>query len=312
MINDDFLAKCKSINPSVEIDRKRNLEAIQNRLLKEEEQAIMLNNKKIRKPAVAAVLLAGILSLSVATYAAAPIIWRYFDTNVVQGEEFVTNFFMGEVDLPDGTTSIGGNLNIDRQALEAAGGGVIIVEADGEEWVVLDELHLDSLQDGMDMLQLNNVLLPSELPEGFTFSRFTFPVNPNNHDYKLGSIPAAEAAFIHYNNEDGADFIIQVGSMPDNMTLGILDGQQGLVINGKQAVLSGPALSEAQLAALENVTLFEGHAFDDSLGTVGGSSRFDEYISRIMLLHNGVLYGISTTCPQLSAYELVSLVESMR
>jgi len=309
MSNDAFLAKCKSIDPSAEVNRKKNLDAIKNRILIEEEQTIMLRNNKMRRPTIAAALLAGVMLFSVVAYAAAPVIWRYFDTGVVQGDEFVTEFFMGEVDLPDGTTSVGGNINIDREALEAAGGGIVIVEVEGEEWVVLDELHFDDLQDGLAMLQLDNLLLPRRLPEGFSFIRFTFPVNPINHQYMLGNMPAAENAFIYFGNETGDTITIQFGSIPDDVTLGIVEDQQGLVVNGKPAVLGGDTLSESQLAMLENVTLFEGFSFDESLATVGGGSN--NGTSHMSLLHNGVLYNILNESQSVTALDLVKMAESM-
>ena len=309
MNNDDFLAKCKSIDPSAEVDKKKNLEAIKTRLLNEEEQFAMMKNKKIIRPAAAAALLAGIISISAVAYAAVPMVWRYFDTRVVQGEEFVTEFFRGEVDLPDGTTSIGGGINIDREALEAAGGGAIIVEVDGVEEVYLDELHLYNLQDGLNLLQLDNVLLPSYLPEGFNFSRFTFPVNPNNHQYMLGTLPAAENALINFSNESGDVITIQIGPMP-NMTLSVPDGQQGFIINGKEAVLGGNLLSPEQIAAFEDVTLFEGYFFDETL-PMFGSSRNDG-MSHLNVLHNGILYGIFPNNQNITSYDLLRIAESMK
>jgi len=309
MNNNSFLAQCKSIDPSAEVDRRKNLEAIKIRLIREEEQSIMLKNKKMRRPAVAAVLLAGVLSLSVAAYAAAPMVWRYFDTRVIQGEEFVTDFFIGEVDLPDGTTSVGGVMEFDREALEAAGGGVVIVEVDGEEWVYLDELHFDNLEDGLALLQLENLLLPNYLPEGFSFSRFTFPVNPNNHQYMLGIMPAAENAHIHFADEAGGTISLQISSIPDDITLGILDSQQGFKINGKAAVLSEGLLSDSQLAALEGVTLFEGDFFDETLSAIGGSSN--NAMPYLKMLYNGVIYGLRTESQNVTAYDLVRMAVSM-
>ena len=307
MNNDDFLAKCKSIDPSAEVDREKNLEFIKTKLL-EEEQFAMMRNKKIKRPAVAAALLAGVISLSVAAYAAVPMVWQYFDTRVVQGDEFVTDFFRGEITLPDGTTSVGGGINIDREALEAAGGGVIIVEVDGVEEVYLDELHLDNLQDGLDLLQLDNVLLPSYIPEGFSFSRFTFPVNPNNHQYMLGTLPAAENAFISFSNDMGDEINIQIGSMP-NVTLSNLDDQQGFLINGKSAVLDGDPITSEQLDTMEGVILFEEFFFDETLVSFG-SSRNDG-IPSLNILHNGILYGISPNSTNITSYDLVRMAESM-
>jgi len=309
MRNDDFLAKCKSIDPSVEVDREKNLEAIKERLLKEEERSAMFKNKKVRRPAFAAAMIAGVMLLSAAVYAAVPVVWRYFDTRIIQGEEFVNEFFIGEIDLPDGTTSVGGGMDIDREALEAAGGGAIIVEVEGEEWVYLDELHFDNLEDGLALLQLENVLIPSYLPEGFSFSRFTFPVNPNNHQYMLGALPAAEHAHIHFTDETGGIISIQIGSLPDDITLAILDAQQGLIINGKEAVLSEGILTDSQLAALEGVELFEGDFFDETLFSIGGSNNSGApYLN---ILYNGIMYSIFAESQSITGYDLVRMAESM-
>ena len=310
MNNEDFLAKCRSIDPSAEVDRGKNLDAIKTRLKKEEEQNIMSKNKKFRRPAVAAALLAGLLSLSIAVYAAAPAIWRYFDTRVVQGEEFVNNFFMGEIDMPDGTTSVGIGVDIDREALEAAGGGAVIVEVDGKEWVVLDELYFDNLEDGMALLQLDNALIPRYLPEGFSFSRFIFPVNPNNHQYSLGNLPAAESARVYFSNAYGDEIRLQIGNMPDDHTLGVLDGQQGLIINSMSAVLSNSALNADQLAALENITIFEGEVFDESPFSVSGTNRLGT--PQLSVMHNGIAYVFFTESQNVTACDLVRMAASMK
>jgi len=275
MNNDTFLAKCKSIDPSVEVDRKKNLEAIQNRILKEEQSA-MLKNKKIRRPVVAAAVIAAVLSISAVAYAAMPAIWRHFDTAVVQGEEFVNELVVAEVDIPDGTTSVFFDINIDEEALEAADGAPIVIEVDGEEWVYLDELHFDNLEDGLALLQLD-VLLPTYLPEGFSFSRFTFPVNPNNHRYMMGVLPAAQQAIIHYVNEAGDSIVIQIGAVSPDTMLGVSERSQSLTINGKAARL--------------------GTGFDG--------------VSSLSVLHNGILYGIWPENDGVTSYDLVRMAESM-
>jgi len=308
-MNDAFLAKCKSIDPSAEVDRKKNLEAIKTRLLNEEEQTAMLRSKKILRPAIAAALLTGVMLLSVVAYAAAPMVWRYFDTRVVQGEEFVTGFYVAEFELPDGTISQGSGIIFDREALEAAGGGVVIVEVDGEEWVVLDELHFDNLEDGLALLHLDDVLVPIYLPEGFSFNRFTFPVNPNNHQITWGEMRAAELARIYFNNENGDVITFQIGTMPDNVTLGIACDHQGLEINGKSAVLSGILLSSGQLDALEGVAQFDGYVFDDSPWSVLASRNDGK--PHLVISHNGIAYSISTDSQCLAGYDLVRMALSM-
>jgi len=302
MSNDDFLAKCKGINPSVEVDRKKNLEAIQNRILKEEEQSDMLRNKKIRRPVVAAALVAAILSLSVVVYAAAPMIWRHLDTGVVQGEEYVNEFIVAEIDLPDGTMSDVIDINIDREALESAGGELIILEVNGEEWVYLDELNFDSIEDGLALLQLENVALPNYLPEGFSFSRFTFPVNPNSHKYRLGTIPSAEIAYVFFSN--GSDTILlQLSNLgTSRIAPSIERGQQGVRINGNEARLSG-SLSADEYSRLERTVLIQ--------GTNDGISGDRDFPFLTMVIGD-TAHSLQTMSPNtVTLYDLVKMAESM-
>jgi len=303
MSNDDFLAKCKSINPSVEVNRKKNLEAIQNRILKEEEQSAMLRNKKIRRATVAAALLASILSLSVVAYAAAPMIWRYFDTNVVQGEEFVNQFIVAEIDLPDGTTSDVIDINIDRGALGAAGGEPIILEVNGEEWIYLDELNFDNIKDGLALLQLENVVLPTYLPEGFSFSRFTFPVNPNNHQYRLGALPSAEIAYVFFSNGNDT-ILLQLSNLgTSRIAPSIERGQQGVKINGNETRLSG-SLSADEYSRLEKTVLT--HGTNDS---ISGNRDFP-YLTMIVGDTAHSLQAMNENIVTL--YDLVRVAESMK
>jgi len=312
MKDDAFLAKCKSIDPSAEVDFDKNLEAIKSRirLLTQKEQTNMTKNKKIKRPVAVAALLAGIMVLSAAVYAAAPMIMRYFDTRIVQGDEFVTDFFVGEFDLPDGTTSVISGSIIDREALEAAGRRAIIAEVNGEQWVLLDELHLDSMEDGMALLQLDDALIPGYLPNGFSFSRFTFPVNPNNHQYISGNIRAAELARVYFSNEDGDVISINIGAMIDMHTLAVSHGQQGLLINGKWAALSGNTLlSSEQLAALEGVALFEGEVFDDSPWAVTAARNDGK--PHLVVVYNDIVYSISSDSQYVTADDLVRIAASL-
>ena len=311
MINDDFLAKCRSLDPSAEIDSEKNRKIIKARLL-DEENVVILKNKRIRRPAAAAAVLAGILSFSVAAYAAAPMVWRHFDTQVIQGEEFLEDFWMAEIDMPDGTTSIGGSHSIDRDALEAAGGGVIIVEVEGEEFVLLDELHLDSMKDGLALLEIENPLIPSFLPEGFAFSRFTFPVNPNNHQFMLGTIHAARNAFIYYSKGDSTILLHMSYFGSETGLKAAYDfGQQSLIINGNKAVLSG-AVAAGELAGLEGVSLYNSSTnWEENAVSVGRvPAPGYEAQNSIMMMSDGILYSVRSD--DISLYDLLKIAASMK
>jgi len=302
MSNDAFLAKCKSINPSAEVDRKKNLEAIQNRL-KEEEQSALLRNKKIRRPVVAAALLAGILSLSVVAYAAAPMIWRHFDAGVVRGEEYVNELIVAEIDLPDGTTSDVIDINIDHERLEGAGGEPIILEVDGEEWVYLDELNFDSIEDGLALLQLENIALPTYLPDGFSFSRFTFPVNPNNHQYRLGVIPSDEIAYVFFSNGNDT-ILLQLSNLGTSRRAPSIErGQQGVRINGNEAVLSG-SLSANEYSRLERTVLTH--------GTNDGISGDRDFPFLTMMIGDTAHSLQAMSENTVTLYDLVKMAESMK
>ena len=307
MRDDDFMAMCKSIDPSKEVDRKKNLETIKNRLKKEEEHVYMIKNKKFRKPAVAAAVLAGLLSISAVAYAAVNMVWRPFDTQVVQGEEFVNEFIIAEIDMPDGTVSVGSSIDIDFEALRATDGGAIIVEVDGEEWVYLDELHLDNLADGLALLQLDNVSLPGYLPEGFSFSQMTFPVNPNNHEYMMGILPAAKHTFVYFTNGD--DIIrMQIG-YSHGMTLGASYwlGQQSVSINGNDAVLISGNLSEEEFGRLEATTARD---WEHQAGDIF-SGHIEDGLSSVNMLIGDIMYTIHSESGNVTLYDLVRMAESM-
>jgi len=266
--------------------------------------------KKNIKWQFAIAVLAALLLLSVAAYAAAPAIRRHFFTRVIEGEDFVTEFIIAEFDPGDGTTSVAMELGIDREAIEAADDGVIILEVDGEEWVYLDELHFDKIEDGLALLELENVRTPGWLPQGFSFSRFTFPVNPHNHQYRLGTIPTASEAVIYFTNDE--DVIrIQMRAIPDGTTLFAGDDQQKLSINGAMAVLMGAILSDEELAKLDGVTLYDDS--DDTLhfyGAFGGMAQDGQLF--INMLRDGIMYGFFTESQRVTPFDFVKMAYSMQ
>jgi len=256
-----------------------------------------------RRSAVAAALLVGVLSLSAVVYAAVPTIWRHFNTSVVQGEEFVNEFSVAEVDLSDGTTSDVIHVDIDREAFEAVDGEPIVLEVDGEEWIYLDPLHFDNIEDGLALLQLEDVALPTYLPEGFSFSRFTFPVNPHNHQYRLGAIPSAEIAYVYFSNGDDT-IILQLSNRgASRIAPSIERGQQGVRINGNEAVLSG-SLSAYEYLRLERTVLTH--------GTNDGISG-DRYFPFLNMTIGGTAHSLQAMSENVvTLYDLVRMAESMK
>jgi len=72
-MNDDFLAKCRGLDPSASIDREKNRKIIKTRV--KEESVIALKNKVIKRPILMAALLIGILYFSTTTYHLSPTTW---------------------------------------------------------------------------------------------------------------------------------------------------------------------------------------------------------------------------------------------
>ena len=316
-MNDDFLAKCRKLDPSIGIDFEKNRAVIKARL--EKEKYIMQRPRSLKKMVVIAAVLAGILSLSVAVYAAAPGIWRNLDTRVIEGEEFVNEVWVAEIDLPDGTTSMGSHIDIDREALEAAGGGAVIVEVDGEEWVVLDELTMDNMEDGLALLELENPMLPSFIPEGFVFDRFTFPVDPSRHQYRMGTIPAAEHAAIYFTNGDNTIRLqlLQMQYRPGaKVIMGTTDCQQALFINGHKALIPIGALTDEQVAGIEGVerydssTNWEGFTTSVYVSENPNIPGASENVAILAFIADGVGYTIRGE--NVSLYDLVRMASSMK
>ncbi|MCL2574453.1 MAG: DUF4367 domain-containing protein [Defluviitaleaceae bacterium] len=182
MKNDDFLAMCKSIDPSAEIDREKNLAEIKNRLSIDEERIIMMKKRKFRKPAIAVAVLIGLLSLSAATYAA--VVWRDLDTRIIQGEEYVNSFTVQE--SSDGSYQVWG-MEIDPNATSP-----IIAEVDGEQIVLLDTHDYDDLNTALARLSatIGNVMIPAYIPNGFVFDNATYHANVSSLDirYSFGEL----------------------------------------------------------------------------------------------------------------------------
>ena len=309
MKDKEFLAMCRSMDPSKEVDRQKNLEAIRANLLQEKEQTAM-KNKRFKWPAAVAAAVIATLMLSMLVYAA-PIVWRYFDTPVVQGEEFA-RFYMAEFELPDGTTSIASGLYIDREAKEAAGGGAVIVEVDGEEWVLRDELHLDCIIEGIAIMQQESTLLPGFLPQGFAFSRLTFPVNPHVHQYIGGTTsPAASSATVYYVNGDDVITlrINYLGCWGREMGLSVSRdlGQRSVSINGHEAVLINGSLSDAELERLEGVVLYD---WPQRVVMSPGVAVTTDSPMLVMTV-DGVMYTFFSSSENVTLYDLARMAESM-
>jgi len=244
MTDKEFLEKCRNVDFSVDCDVENNLKALKERLLLSEEENInMVKNRRFKRPAAVAAAIAAVLSLTVAV-AAAPSIWRYLDTRVMEGEEFLSEFVVKQSE--EGYTITG--MSIDRDALDAAGGGAIVVEVEGETMVLSDELHLDSIEEALELLEIDNPLLPSYLPEGFAFERATFPVNPLNHPDQVGS-----ATILNIQYTDGeATILLMVMAWDESGGMSIFGDQRDITVNGHMAAVADGGLK----AIINNVAYF--------------------------------------------------------
>jgi len=166
--DNEFLNKCREIDFSAEsVNYENNLESLKSKLTNKE-RFIVSRVKKM--PVAVAAALAVVLSLSVVALAATA--WRYLDTRIIQGEEYVRHFSMQEA--TDGSGFTVGSIDIDPNA-----SGPIIAEVDGEEVVLWDAHDYDDLDTALARLatSLGNVKMPAYLPEGFTFEQATYHAN---------------------------------------------------------------------------------------------------------------------------------------
>ena len=165
----EFLAKCRDVDFSAESKNfEKNLDVLKEKLLRNnEEEYVVLKTRKLKKPiAVAAAL---ILVLSMSAFAFGEPVWRYLETRIIQGEQYVHYFAAWEA--APYTSMI--QMTIDPNAQ-----GPIVVEIDGAIVLLQDASHFYDLETALSHLDIENPMFPAYLPEGFAFERATFNVCP--------------------------------------------------------------------------------------------------------------------------------------
>jgi len=195
-----------------------------------------MKNRKFVKPSMAVVAaLIAALSISVVAFAAAPVVWRYLDTRVIQGEGFVNHFSVRVAEVADDEELSIFQIEIDSEALAAADGGAVIVEIDGESMVILDNLHFDNIDDALNLLAIDNALTPGFLPDGFMFEQAVFPVNPITHPNEFR---AARHMYVDYSN--GADNIrFQISAWDSDWGISVFSAnQEDILINGNAGAIA--------------------------------------------------------------------------
>jgi len=212
------------------------------------EERYTMKNRKIMKSSLVAAVLAGVLVVSAAF--AAPAIWRHLDARVIEGEGFVNEFTAKESE--EGTLW---SMDIDMEALEAAGGRVV-VEVDGGYTVILDQAHFYDLDEAIGTFGIRSVRSPGYIPEGFEFQRATFPVNPAtnpNANHMLADFINGDENIRIQTMQWDSDWGISIFCLSQvditiNGNVGaIADGMVMLIIDDVLYVIDAPNLTRAEL-----------------------------------------------------------------
>jgi len=169
----DFLESCKVdfSAENVNINFEANLEALKGRIsTTNNEESVNMTKVKFKKPLIAAIIAALVLSATGVVFAATQP-WRQLETRVVEGEEHVQDFGV-MVNEEESTTMMWVDMDTDTDER-------VVVEIEGEgELVLLDRLVLDNLDEALALFIPENPMTLSWLPPGFEFEEAVFPVNP--------------------------------------------------------------------------------------------------------------------------------------
>jgi|GEM_PF-5474349 len=174
MRDNEYLAEYRNIDFSAEsVNMEKNLVILKEKLSKKP-------YRRLRPSLALVAVLITTLSLSVIAFGDQA--WRYLQTRVIEGEEFVAEFFVREA--ADGSTVESG---IIVGATPEAFSARIVVEVDGQKQVISDRRIFYDLDEALGHLALDNVLLPVYLPESLTFEKAVFLVCPIDNPQELGS-----------------------------------------------------------------------------------------------------------------------------
>ena len=202
MNNEDFLNKCKKIASSIQVDDVKNLETIKAKLLLEDkgEEIIMIKNKKIRKPVAVAAILAAILSLSAIVYAAVPLIWRSVDTQVLEGEQYISE--LGAKISEDGSQSL-------VYGYFAEDAGRVVVDVEGLRVIFNDDVQPDDFAEAVYVLQLSTTpMLPTYTPEGFSIGSLSYP-SPDVDDV-YGVLASSHISIAYFDHQDSEVIVLMI------------------------------------------------------------------------------------------------------
>ena len=138
-----------------------------------------------------AIAIAILASLSLSMVAFGGAILEALGFRIVEGEEYVISYGIGEGWAIIETSPVGGR---------------VVVETDGELWVVQDPLILTDLDEAIELFaRPEHLKLPTYLPEGFEFYQAVFPLSPVHHPdidsarYHLDIIFSNGEEFFHFH-----------------------------------------------------------------------------------------------------------------
>jgi len=214
MNDKEFLKMCRDIDFSASSNSQKVFNITKNKISKQENT----NMKRVRKPIALIAIVAVLLSLTTIVVVATPN-WIRRHVEIIEGAEYIHDIAIYE---SSGGIVFGADIDQD--------GGPIIIEVDGETWIIRDELHFDNLDEALALLAHDNVLLPTILPEGFEFYRATFPVNPLIHTNTEQR--AAYTMFFRFTNGDDT-IQVMLSGWEEDWGLPVFAGnQRDVTING--------------------------------------------------------------------------------
>jgi len=196
------------------------------------EERYSVKNKRMIKPSIAiAAALIATLSLSVVAFGEP--IWRYLQTRVVEGEQYVTDFFLKESD--DGFV-MGG-----LTPLEGFEDGRVVIEVEGELQVWRDPITFTNLSEALAIFPgAETPMMPTYLPEGFVFERAQFTICPINNPDVAG---AGGQLFVTFSNGE-QDLTLEIRKHSEEWGFDMWAGDlEAITINGRDALVGGGGLS---------------------------------------------------------------------
>ena len=193
------------------------------------EKRNMTKRKTIKFSVVLAAALIATLSLSVVAFGEP--VWRQLQTRILEGGDYVQEFFVKESD--DGVLM--GGIKLDENF-----DGRLVIEVEGEAQVWQDPLIITNLDEALALFPTDvPPMLPTYLPEGFAFESARFTVCPvTNPDVEW-----AGSQLILTYADGGQTFDIEIRKHPYWGGFDIWGAVEEITINEWNAVMGSGGLS---------------------------------------------------------------------